>query len=101
MRVKTTCIFIICVWLVNSDSSCSGRVEVLHGGQWGTVCDDGWDLSDAHVLCRELDCGSVVDASHAYFGQESGSVWMNAVRCTGRESTLKSCGSHEISSNLL
>ncbi|XP_058628385.1 deleted in malignant brain tumors 1 protein-like [Onychostoma macrolepis] len=88
----------VTVRLVNGDNSCSGRVEVLRDSQWKTVCGDGWDLSDATVVCRELGCGSVVDASHAYFGQESGPMWMNAVQCTGTESTLKSCRSHEIAS---
>uniref|UniRef100_A0A8C1JT76 SRCR domain-containing protein n=1 Tax=Cyprinus carpio TaxID=7962 RepID=A0A8C1JT76_CYPCA len=82
------------VRLVNGSSRCSGRVEVNHRGQWGTVCDDGWDLADAAVVCRELDCGEPVDAlSDAHFGSGSGPIWMSYVMCSGSESTLKNCGS--------
>ncbi|KAL8176296.1 UNVERIFIED_CONTAM: hypothetical protein K2H54_030287 [Gekko kuhli] len=78
--------------LVNGSSRCSGRVEVFHLQQYGTVCDDSWDINEAIVVCRDLDCGTAIGAPHrAHFGMGEDPIWMDDLECTGTESALTEC----------
>ncbi|EGV98565.1 Scavenger receptor cysteine-rich type 1 protein M130 [Cricetulus griseus] len=83
------------VRLVDGGSRCAGRVEVYHEGVWGTICDDSWDLIDASVVCKQLDCGVAINATgSAYFKEGTGNIWLDEINCSGKESQIWQCRSH-------
>ncbi|NWJ08070.1 DMBT1 protein, partial [Crypturellus undulatus] len=74
---------------------CLGRLELFHNGSWGTVCDDGFDLRDAAVACRQLGCGDAISVhGGALFGEGTGPVFLDELACTGDEASLAQC-SHQ------
>ncbi|NXR57873.1 SRB4D protein, partial [Rhadina sibilatrix] len=78
--------------LVSGPDTCQGRVEIFYRGNWGTVCDDDWGLSDASVVCKQLGCGQALDyKSNAYFGYGTGHILLDNVNCDGSEPFLSAC----------
>ena len=73
-------------------SDSEGRVEVYHNNTWGTVCDDSWDITDANVVCQQLNYSRAISAlGDAYFGEGSGPIHYDEVTCNGTETRLADC----------
>ena len=92
----------------NGPNKVEGRVEYCSNGVWGIVSRYGFDVRDAHVVCRrlghqtprmlELFYNYIVSMTagalifwNAYFGQGSGPVVFRYLGCTGNEYRLEDC----------
>ena len=78
--------------LANGTDPFEGRVEVYHASEWGSICDQEWDIVDAAVVCAQLGFGvPLLAPTGAYFGEGSGPVWLSGLNCTGDEKQLDHC----------
>ena len=114
--------------LVGGSNQYEGRVEVCINDQWGTVCDDSWDTTDATVVCRQLGYAytgskhrlaifSLIETvsikyyipiflflagqafSGAYFGAGTGPIFLDDVHCTSSITSLLQCTSNPVLSH--
>ena len=76
-----------------------GRVEVLHKGVWGTVCNDYFGIREAKVVCRML--GFSTSNAQVYnltktvdYQRSDGPIWIRFTsnnKCSGTEPSLAEC----------
>ena len=54
------------------------------------MCDDSWGTAEAQVVCRQLGypSSSIITG---YFGQGTGSIYLDDVKCVGIEYSLLDC----------
>lgn len=83
------------VRLVNADGRKDrGRVEIFFHSEWGTVCDDLFNMKAAAVVCRQLGFPAAVQvAKRAELGAGGigVSILLDDVECEGTEKTLLHC----------
>ncbi|XP_047460261.1 T-cell differentiation antigen CD6-like isoform X2 [Mugil cephalus] len=81
------------VRLAGGPDRCAGRVELWRDGTWGTVCDDEWDMTDANVVCAQLDCGYALNVTGqgGSFPPGRGPIHRDDLNCTGSEDNLWDC----------
>ena len=92
------CLFIENVRLVGgrvSPTCAYGRLEAYVKGQWGTVCDDYFDINNAKVACRQLGYRRAMKVyQRAHYGRGTLPILMDNVQCTGDEAQLSHCRSN-------
>ena len=100
--------------LVGGDNFTEGRVEFCYNNTWGTVCDNGFGIEDAMVVCRQLGFSvegkelksfslqnliilhdwhtEALSFPFAAFGRGTGPIVLDFVDCVGTEARLIDCG---------
>ena len=64
----------------------SGRLEVNVDGEWGTICDTGFDMNEANVVCRAMGFGSAKSLQiRASYGQGTGKIHYSSLRFVSKD----------------
>ena len=75
----------------------SGRLEVLHNGTWGSVCNDRWTSTNSDMVCKRLGYSKghayvIRSSSPSYLSStEDQPIWMSDVQCDREHTSLGMC----------
>lgn len=76
-------------------------VTVNLNGFNGSICNIGWDVNDASVLCRMLGISDVgYPVNNQAFGPANGVTLLRDVSCDGNETDIMSCDRNDIGTKL-
>ena len=82
--------------LVRSNLPTEGGVQIFNGSQWVEVCDDGWDTTEASVVCRQLGFGSSGAIRRLQGSGSNEAITPPSYSCSGDESMLLDCSLRRI-----
>lgn len=70
----------------------TGNVILSYNGRLWSICDDGWNLAAARVVCRSLGYPHALGhTSQSYFGRPRHEIGLDNVQCRGDESSILEC----------
>uniref|UniRef100_A0A8C4SKS1 Soluble scavenger receptor cysteine-rich domain-containing protein SSC5D n=1 Tax=Erpetoichthys calabaricus TaxID=27687 RepID=A0A8C4SKS1_ERPCA len=79
--------------LISVSSTCTGRVEIYYRRRWGTVCSTGLGMSEAHLICKQMNCGEAETLTRFHVPPIDLPIWKDRIRCSGNETFLWECPS--------
>ena len=81
------------LYLIGGKTNREGLVLFEYHGVNGTICNDGWDINDANVLCRQLGFSKAKSSSLTYSitAPKGVSPIVTKIGCTGKEASLGLC----------
>lgn len=82
--------------LGGNKTNLEGRLQVKISGKWGTVCNYGWTINDAALVCHQL--GLVLDPDDWNFERsdipdagKNENIILSNVRCTDYDTDITQC----------
>ena len=66
--------------LAGGNAPNQSRLEIFHDEEWGTICDDAFDLTDAGAACRQLGFANGATLSYTA-GGGSGTIHLDNLGC--------------------
>lgn len=69
-----------------------GKVELYRRGEWGAVCNDGWNIRYGDMVCKMLGYSKASWVYSVERGRNGrGRMWIIDERCDDRDSFIKNC----------